>query len=164
MIRHGLRWLVKQGDPEALRLLGYDHGAAVTITGLTVTPDDVPIGGHATIAFTLTADTAVRAVVDYAVHHVGARGQRAPKVFKLTTVTLHPGTPKPITRRHRFRDVSARRLHPGPHRIDIQVTARSSPAPRSPSPPQGSAEPARRELRYAGRCPRKNCSAVASCG
>ncbi|MEV4410335.1 DNA alkylation repair protein [Catellatospora sp. NPDC049609] len=124
VIRHALRSLVKQGRPEALELLGFDHAADVDVTGLTVTPGTLAIGGQVTIAFTLTAGTGVRAVVDYVVHHAGARGPRAPKVFKLTTATLAAGVPRQVTRRHTFQHVSVRRLHPGPHRIDIQVNGR----------------------------------------
>lgn len=124
VIRHALRSLVKQGRPEALELLGFDHGADVAVTGLTVTPGALPIGGQVVIAFTLTAGSGARAVVDYVVHHAGARGPRAPKVFKLTTADLAPGVPRRVTRRHTFQHVSVRRLHPGPHRIDIQVNGR----------------------------------------
>jgi len=134
VIRHGLRTLVKQGNPDALQLLGYDHTAAITVTDLAVTPEAAPIGGQATITFTVTADTTVRAVVDYAVHHAGARGPRAPKVFKLTTTTLSPGRPQAVTRRHQFRQVTVRQLYPGLHRIDIQVNGRVLATTRSPSP------------------------------
>jgi 3-methyladenine DNA glycosylase AlkC len=76
VVRHGLRSLIKHGHPDALRLLGYDHDLPITITDLTVTPASVPIGGEVTITFTVTADTAARAVVDYAIRHAGARGAR----------------------------------------------------------------------------------------
>ena len=124
VIRHGLRTLIKYGNVGALRLLGYDYDTPVTVTGLTATPDTVPIGGQVTVTFTLTAGTSVRAVVDYAIHHAGPRGPRSPKVFKLSTVTLEPAQPRAVTRRHTFREVSVRRLYPGAHRLDIQVNGR----------------------------------------
>ncbi|HVF03220.1 MAG TPA: DNA alkylation repair protein [Frankiaceae bacterium] len=124
VVRHGLRTLVKRGDPEALGLLGFDHAAAVRLASLTVSPARLPIGGEATIELTLTADRATRVVVDYVVHHAGARGTRAPKVFKLTSRTIDPAAPERIVRRHRFREVSVRRLYPGPHRVEIQVNGR----------------------------------------
>lgn len=120
--RHGLRTLVKRGDPGALALLGFDHGSSVRLDGLTVTPARLPIGGEVTIEFTLSTDDGpVRAVVDYLVHHAGARGARAARVFKLSNRTIRPGQPQTITRGHAFRQVSVRRLYPGPHRIEIQV-------------------------------------------
>ena len=111
-------------DQAALRILGYDEEAPVRLDGLTVTPDRVAIGGEVELAFTLTAETGVPVVVDYVVHHAGARGVRSPKVFKLATRTLRAGQAETFTRRHRFREVSVRRLYPGPHRVDVQVNGR----------------------------------------
>jgi 3-methyladenine DNA glycosylase AlkC len=122
--RHGLRTLVKQGHPRALALLGFDAAAPVRLRDLTVSPPVVPIGGEVEVAFTLETARPARVVVDYLVHHAGARGPRAPKVFKLATRELAPGAPQRIARRHRFAEVTVRRLYPGPHRIEIQVNGR----------------------------------------
>jgi 3-methyladenine DNA glycosylase AlkC len=125
VVRHGLRTLVKRGDPAALALLGFDHGAAVSLEALAVTPARLPVGGEVTIAFTLSArDGPARTVVDYVVHYAGARGARRPKVFKLTTRTLRPDRPQSFVRRHRFREVSVRKIYPGTHRIEVQVNGR----------------------------------------
>jgi 3-methyladenine DNA glycosylase AlkC len=125
VVRHGMRSLVKQGDPRALALLGYDPDAAIALQELTVTPERVSVGGTVELAFTLMADDApVSVMVDYRVHHAGARATRSAKVFKLATRTLDPAIPQRITRRHTFRDVSVRRIHPGPHLVEIQVNGR----------------------------------------
>jgi 3-methyladenine DNA glycosylase AlkC len=126
--RHGLRTLVKRADPEALELLGVTTGADIRIADLTVDLVEVPIGGAVTFSFSLelTGDRAAAAdrMIDYRVHYVGASGVKAPKVFKLTRRRLEPGRAVTFTRRHRFEDVSIRRIHPGPHTIDIQVNGR----------------------------------------
>jgi 3-methyladenine DNA glycosylase AlkC len=125
VVRHGLRTLVKRGDPAALELLGFDHSVAVALEALAVRPARLPVGGEVTVTFTLaTRDGPARAVVDYVVHHAGARGARRPKVFKLTTRTIHPGRPQSFVRRHRFREVSVRKIYPGTHRIEVQVNGR----------------------------------------
>jgi 3-methyladenine DNA glycosylase AlkC len=125
VVRHGMRTLLKQGDPSALTLLGYDPLAPVRLTGLAVTPRRVRVGGTVEIAFTLVADGApARVMVDYRVHHAGARGARAAKVFKLTTCELRPDVPRTIRRRHAFRELSVRRIHPGPHLVEVQVNGR----------------------------------------
>ena len=121
VIRHGLRTLVKQGHPQALALLGFDRPDGVSVTGLTVSPEELPIGAATLLSFTVATTSSARLVIDYAVHHAGATGTRRPKVFKLTTRTVDPGRPQTITRRHPFRESSVRRLYPGPHRIDLQV-------------------------------------------
>jgi hypothetical protein len=93
----------------------------VTATAFTTEPTALPIGTSVTLHCTLRADRDLPVVIDYAVHHVGAAGVRAAKVFKWTTRTLPAGQPVTMTRRHPFSEVSVRRLYPGPHRIDLQV-------------------------------------------
>jgi len=124
--RHGLRTLVKRGDPRALELVGVTVDADVRLTGFALERVRVPIGEKA--AFTLTLELAAAdptdVIVDYRVHYVGARGVKAPRVFKLARRTLEPGRPVTIRREHPFGHVSIRRIHPGPHTIDIQVNGR----------------------------------------
>jgi 3-methyladenine DNA glycosylase AlkC len=126
-VRHGIRTLVKRGDRAALELVGVAIDADIGLAGLTVDRERLPIGDAATFTFTLTLDShaeAADAVIDYRVHYVGARGVKAPKVFKLTRRRLEPGQPVTITRRHAFDHVSIRRILPGRHTIDVQVNGR----------------------------------------
>ncbi|MFN0026833.1 MAG: DNA alkylation repair protein [Acidimicrobiales bacterium] len=119
--RHALRTLVKKGHPGALAALGFGAGDTTEVTSLTCTPDAIPIGGAVTIVFTVNASTPVRAAIDYRVHYQGANGPKAPKVFKLAVRDLAPGEPVTISRTLTFDHVSIRRIHPGPHQIDIQI-------------------------------------------
>ncbi len=126
-VRHGLRTLVKRGDPGALQALGIARDADIQLVDLSVDPNRIAIGDS--VAFTITIalvgkSEPVEAVIDYSVHYVGARGIKAPKVFKLTRRRLEAGEPVKITRRHRFEHVSIRRIVPGTHTIDVQVNGR----------------------------------------
>jgi 3-methyladenine DNA glycosylase AlkC len=126
-VRHGLRSLVKKGDAGALELLGVPTDAPITLVEFSVTPPRIIIGEAATLTLTVElADDAAPAdaVIDYRVHYQGASGPKAPKVFKLTRRRLEPSEPQTLTRTHRFDHVSIRRIHPGPHRIDIQLNGR----------------------------------------
>ena len=122
--RHGLRTLVKQGDPEALRILGVDTEAVVDVDGMRCSPSEIEIGDEVTFEIALTAEAATRAVVDYVVHYQGANGPKAGKVFKLSVRDLAAGEPVVLTRRHRFAHVASRRIRPGVHRIEVQVNGR----------------------------------------
>ncbi len=124
VVRHGLRTLVKHGHPEALAILGFDPDAAIELTDFTCTPPAVAIGEAVTIGFTLRAAAATRAAIDYVVHFQGARGPKAGKVFKFAVKDLPAGKPVRLAREHRFRHVSVRTIHPGPHRIEVQVNGR----------------------------------------
>ncbi len=124
VVSHGLRSMVKAGDPAALKLLGFDPDARLSLTGFSVTPQRIEIGDAVAIRFSLTADERTPAMVDYRIHHAGAKGVRKPKVFKLKRTVLEPGVVVEFSREHPIREVSVRRIHPGPHLIEVQVNGR----------------------------------------
>ena len=127
-VRHGLRTLVKQGDPAALALVGADARAWVSLTSLTVDAEDISIGDTVGLSMTVRNDDPAPAtvVVDYRVHFLGAAGNLRPKVFKLTRRTIDPGAEARIDRRHRFAHVSTRQIREGLHEIDVLVNGRVS--------------------------------------
>ena len=119
VIRHGLRSLVKQGRRDALEVLGFGPDVPVAAE-LSVEPPTIAIGEAVTISAELAAERSTKASIDYIVHYQGVRGPRDGKVFKLKTLTLGP-EPTSITKRHTFKHVSIRTIHPGPHTIELQV-------------------------------------------
>ena len=124
VVHRGLRTLVKRGDRRALGLIGADADTPVELAELTVDRARVAIGDSVTFTFTLRlpeGHAPGEAVIDYRVHYAGVRGAKAPKVFKLTRRRVEPGAPVTIRRAHAFEHVSIRRIHPGRHRIDVQV-------------------------------------------
>jgi 3-methyladenine DNA glycosylase AlkC len=127
-VRHGLRTLIKRGDPRALAVVGAAADLPVRVVDLHLHELEVPIGGTATFEATIELDPGWPApgevVIDYRVHYQGARGPNAPKVFKLTRRTLAPGERQTLIRRHPFGHVSIRQIRPGPHRIDVQLNGR----------------------------------------
>ena len=125
IIKHALRTLVKAGNPEALRLLGYGP-AMVTLRDMRVAPERLLLGKSLEIEFTLEslADAPQNLVIDYIIHFVKANGTTSPKVFKLTTRTLEPGEFHTIRRRHAIRPITTRRYYPGRNRVEIQVNGR----------------------------------------
>lgn len=124
IVSHGLRSLVKAGDPEAMRLLGFDPEADFSLTFFRVAPDEIRIGEAVMIELSLAAADSTPVMVDYAVHHAGSSGKRSPKVFKLKRTVLKPGVETHFRREHRIREVSVRRIHPGPHLIEVQVNGK----------------------------------------
>ncbi len=121
--RHGLRTLVKRGDPDALAALDVRPDADVSLHDLAVGADRVLIGEAVAVTFSLelASGPPAEVVIDYRVHYIGARATKAPKVFKLARRRLDPTHPVTLTLNHRFDHVSIRRIRPGPHAIDIQV-------------------------------------------
>lgn len=124
VVRHGLRTLVKLGNPEALALLGFDHAAPIELSALTCEPRVVPLGETVTISCELRSPVPARAAIDYVVYYQGTRGLKGGKVFKLSVRDLAADTPVTLQKRHAFAHVSIRQIYPGPHRIEIQVNGR----------------------------------------
>lgn len=126
VVRHGLRTLIKTGDPTALRLVGYDVHAPIRLTGLAIEPSRLAIGGQATILVRLVADgdTPIPVVVEYLIHYLGVQGYRKPKAYRLAERVLEPGVACDLRRRQRFAHASIRRLEPGEQLIELQVNGR----------------------------------------
>ncbi len=126
IIRHALRSLVKQGHPQALRLLGA-HEAQVELEAFGVEPTRLAIGESVTLHLRLRslADVPQHLVIDYVLHFAGAPGRPGRrKVFKLRSLTLPSGETRSLSRRHSFQPVSVRRYYPGLHRFELQVNGK----------------------------------------
>ena len=122
IVRHALRHLVKQGHPGALDVLGFGPPRGLEAS-LEVTPKDVAIGGSVELVARVAhrRRETQRLMVDFVVHYVKASGKTSPKVFKWTQTELPGGEPGTLEKRLAFRHVSIRRIHPGVHRIELQI-------------------------------------------
>jgi len=123
---HGLRTLVKKGDPEALELLGYPADPQILVRDVHIEPPRIALGDKITLTFTIesTGDRAQNLMIDYVVYHMRANGKLTPKVFKLKKVSIEPGEIIKIKKNHSFRPVTTRKYYPGAHAIQPQVNGK----------------------------------------
>lgn len=123
IMRHGLRTLIKKGEPRALALLGVSHGAAVSVRRFSVAPLIVRLGQTIAIDVQLVSTSSAdqRLVVDYRVHYARDGGKTAAKVFKLRTFDLPAGQSVTLGMQQAIRDFSTRRHHPGRHEVELIV-------------------------------------------
>lgn len=128
LVRHALRWLVKQGHPGALHALGYGKRAQVTVRG-SVVPARVAIGGkvRVTVSVQSTARREQRLAVDLSVSYVKADGSRRPKVFKLGTLALPPPEALTLSKVLSFAQHTTRRHFPGRHPMEAIVNGEAYP-------------------------------------
>ena len=122
IVQRALRTLVKDGDPEALAVLGYGP-PVVALTDFAIAPDPLHLGDALQLNFTLQnrADTAQNVVIDFVIHFMKANGQTSGKVFKLKTAVLAPNEAITIQKKHAIRPITTRTYYPGTHRAEIQV-------------------------------------------
>jgi 3-methyladenine DNA glycosylase AlkC len=128
IIRHGLRTLVKRGEPRALAHLGAGATPELHAT-LSASPRRIHLGDTVTLHAELAcaaptgpaSSPAQTLVVDYVVDYARPSDRSSSKVFKWSTLELARGASLTLTKRQTIRDFSTRRHHPGPHRVQLQV-------------------------------------------
>ncbi len=126
IVRHALRTLIKQGNPEAMRLLGYSRAPLVHVTNFTV-PKSVAMNSALSFSVTVRADEDTNIIADYIIRFQSKAGKLASqKVFKLKTVSLKKGQTAVLGKRHMFREgMTTRTLHHGRHEVQIQINGKS---------------------------------------
>jgi hypothetical protein len=93
----------------------------LAIVRFTVSEKNVRIGKNLEFEVSVknSGKTPRAYVLDYAVHYRKSNGTLSPKVFKLKSGTIPPGTVLRIRKKHSFRPVTTRRYYPGPHQISL---------------------------------------------
>lgn len=129
LIRHGLRTLIKAGNPGALEVLGYGPNSPLVISGVILTPPDPVIGGNVRAEITLANPTRepVGGLIDLRVHFVKANGSRSPKVFKGAEIDVEPGGEAVVAKTISLRQHSTRTHYPGLHELDVLVNGEVRP-------------------------------------
>jgi 3-methyladenine DNA glycosylase AlkC len=130
LVEHALRSAIKRGDDGALGLLGYGRKPLVALERVRFEPRRVAIGEQVRISFVLrsAARKAQELLVDAAVHFVKARGQAAPKVFKLKRLTLPARGEAELSCRISLAVHTTRKPRPGMHAVDVVVNGVALPA------------------------------------
>jgi 3-methyladenine DNA glycosylase AlkC len=123
IVRHGLRTLIKAGEPRALAVLGAEPLEGIRVEWFEATPASIHLGDHVRMRVVVVneSDIAQTLVVDYAIHFVIAKGTQSKKVFKWATFLLAPGERKVLEKSHSFRPITTRRYYAGAHRFEVQV-------------------------------------------
>lgn len=127
IIHRALRTLIKAGHPGALKLIGVSNDAAVKVSGLTIGQKSYRLGDRIEFSFRIKsqAKKPQKIVADYIVHYMKSNGSTAPKVFKLTTVTLAPMAELVVSKNHHLKKVTTRVHYSGTHLLEIQVNGRA---------------------------------------
>ncbi|MDO5511462.1 DNA alkylation repair protein [Corynebacterium sp.] len=123
IVTKGLRTLVKQGDPDALEVLGAGRDPAIMVRSVRVTPERVRIGEATEIAVTVANESgqARDVIVDYRIHFRRPDGSLRPATFRLGRVSVAAGEVAEVRKRRTFRQLATRTLHPGEHAVSAQA-------------------------------------------
>lgn len=125
--RHSLRTLIKQGYPDAIKLLGYSPTPKATITDFTA-KDQVAMNSNLEFSFIIKAQQDEKLIIDYAIYFQNKLGKNdSKKVFKLKQIDLKAGNKAEIKKKHLMRQfMTTRTLYEGIHKLEIQINGISS--------------------------------------
>jgi 3-methyladenine DNA glycosylase AlkC len=122
LLKHACRVLIKQGHPPVMKAWGLGRPLRGEVR-LSLSPRRLMVGDslQLTVQLRSTAARAQAVLIDYAVHHVKASGERTPKVFKGWSLQLGAHEQLTLHKRHSLRAVTTRRYYAGQHEVDLRV-------------------------------------------
>lgn len=125
IIRHALRTLVKQGNPRAMKLLGFHHTSRVSVSKFVV-PKKVKMNTALEFSFSIKSEEDTDVIIDYILYFQNKAGKlNSKKVFKLTKLALTKNKHVLVSKRHMLREhMTTRTLYPGRHEIEIQINGK----------------------------------------
>ena len=121
LISHALRTLIKKGDKDALKLLGYSSDPAIVVREFVIKKNEVKIGESVEFNFKIIAKKKESLMIDYIIYFQTKSGKKSFKVFKIKKVTLNKGEELKVNKRHPLRVMTTRKLCSGKHRVELQI-------------------------------------------
>ena len=122
ILSHSLRTLVKDGNKEALALLGYHANPAIEVKNFHVESLALKVGESLTFSFDIEAKKEEALMVDYILYFQTKVGKLTPKVHKIKKLNLKKGELKTISKKHLFKaNMSTRKLYSGEHKLLLQI-------------------------------------------
>ncbi|MCC6509424.1 MAG: hypothetical protein IT423_09970 [Pirellulaceae bacterium] len=122
MIKHALRTLIKRGDSEAMKFLGFTTSPQIKVHEFLLEPASLYPGDTFELTLSLLAKRHETLVIDYVIDFVKAGGKRSTKVHKLRQISLGAGESTTIRKRHRLHAAATTyRLYPGTHSVTVQI-------------------------------------------
>jgi len=123
IIKHGCRTLLKQGDAEAMEIFGFNASKDISIKDFNITLSKVEIGKSLEFGFKIINNSSdkVKIRLEYAIYYQKANGTLSKKVCRISEKEYAGNSVTHITRKHPFRVVTTRVLHPGLHQVSVII-------------------------------------------
>jgi len=118
---HALRTLVKDGNEDALALLGYVKNPDINVGDMACNTT-ISVGEALNFEVQIEAKEDVLLMVDYIMHFQTKVGKLSPKVHKLKKLSLKKDEKTILKKKHPFKaNMSTRTLYAGEHKVEIQI-------------------------------------------
>ncbi|CAA6799322.1 MAG: DNA alkylation repair enzyme [uncultured Sulfurovum sp.] len=125
IVSHSLRTLVKDGNVEALVLLGYGANPAINVQGFKVDNLKVSVGEALEFSFEIEAKEDESLMVDYVLYFQTKAGKLTPKVHKIKKLNVNKEKLVSISKKHFFKaNMTTRKLYAGEHKLALQINGK----------------------------------------
>lgn len=123
VIKHGCRTLLKQGNPEVMKLFGFDSIKNISIEDFQISMPKVKVGNSLEFSFNLlnNDNKKVKIRLEYGIYYQKANGTLAKKVHRISEKEYAGSSVTRITRKHSFRVVTTRKFHLGLHQVAVII-------------------------------------------
>ena len=121
LVKHGCRTLLKQGNPQILRLFGFKSPKHVELKEFKVT-NEIKVGGIIEFEFTLhtTKKNLGLLRIEYIIEFVRQNNKTGKKVFKISE-GHYAESERNIIKKHSFNPISTRKYYAGKHSVSVVV-------------------------------------------
>ncbi len=128
LVAHALRGLLRQGDDDALHLMGVGRSEHLAVDELAIAPSAARIGDTLRVRCVVrnAGGEPIDVRADLRVHFVKADGTRRPKVFRMASCRLEPGDAQQVAGTVSLRQMSTRTHYPGEHRLEVVLNGTAS--------------------------------------
>lgn len=123
VIKHGCRTLLKQGNPEVMKLFGFDSIKNISIEDFQIPMPKVKVGNSLEFSFDLlnNDNKKVKIRLEYGIYYQKANGTLAKKVHRISEKEYAGSSVTRVTRKHSFRVVTTRKFHLGLHQVAVII-------------------------------------------
>jgi len=121
LLKHGCRTLLKQGNPEIIKLFGFREPKDIQVKKFKVTKE-IKMGEEIEFSFTLNTDKKKLGLlrIEYIIEFVRQNNKTGKKVFKISEGE-YAETKRNIAKKHSFKPITTRKYYEGIHRVSVVV-------------------------------------------
>ncbi len=120
IVKRGLRTLLKEGNPQALKIFGYSNAKNINVKDLSLTTRKVKIGSNLEFTFSMEVLRSSRIRIEYKVHYLKSNGSHNTKVFKIAEGDYDKEEIL-FNKKQSFKEMTTRKHYKGEHFLTIVI-------------------------------------------
>lgn len=119
--KHALRTLIKKGNQDALKLLGFNAKPNISIANFKLKNSHINLGEYLQFDFDIHASSDEKLMIDYLIIYPTKNARISQKVFKIRQIIVKTNHLINLQKKHLFKLMSTKKLYTGTHKIHLQI-------------------------------------------